>query len=234
MKTSLLIALSGLAFAGTASASVAGSSTVTATLTADNHYALFVGNGDGSALSLIGRNEAGELGSPGAYNWSLPETWTFDVNPGQFIYVMAWDDGGNQGWIGNFTWGGNQLISNTTDWVSTVAPGANPGMDSPLPTLATLTGYISTATWTTPGASAPNGTWPWFTVPGVGATNWIWHDTLGANSASDSHFALFRTTAPVVAAVPEASTYAMMGMGVFMVFGAIRRASRQGVSNRIG
>src|SRR5262245_64070490 len=76
---------------------------VTATLTADNHYALYAGQADGSQLTLLGTNELGPGGAPGAFNWSLPETWTFSVGEGDYIYVLAWDDGGAQMWTGQFT-----------------------------------------------------------------------------------------------------------------------------------
>ena len=52
---------------------------ITAHVTADNHYGLYHGLADGSGLTLVGRNEVGIDGSPGEYNWSLPETWTFDA-----------------------------------------------------------------------------------------------------------------------------------------------------------
>src|SRR5262245_1054996 len=73
---------------------------VTATITADNHYGLYVGQADGSQLTLIGSNEPGLQGNPGAFNWSLPETWHFNVGQGAYLYVLSWDDGGPQMWSG--------------------------------------------------------------------------------------------------------------------------------------
>ena len=72
----------------------------TATFTADNHYAIY-GEYDGT-LELIGSNESGASGSPGAYNWSLAETFTFDTP--DTVYIAAWsDDRVAQGLLGQLT-----------------------------------------------------------------------------------------------------------------------------------
>lgn len=218
--------------AGSAFASNPAPTPVTGALTADNHYALYVGSADASDLTLIGRNELGASGSPGAYNWSQTETWNFEIEAGQYLYVMAWDDGGQQGWIGNFTWLGGEQDSNTLDWVSAVAPGsvAAGGL---LPSTAMLADYINGAAWATPGASAANGSRPWGVMAGVGDAYWIWHDTLGGTSATDGHFVMFRSATPLVTAVPEPDVYALMGLGLGMVVLAARRNGKSAV-HRIG
>ena len=98
---------------------------VTAVLTADNHYGLYHGSGDGSVLTFVGRNEFGFAGSPGAFNWSLPETFPFNAT-GDYLYVVAWDDGGPQMWTGDFTFPASNVVSNTTDWEWVAGSGANP------------------------------------------------------------------------------------------------------------
>src|SRR5579862_2644107 len=75
--------------------------TVNATVTADNHYALFYGIGNN--LNFVGRNELGGDGNPGTYNWSLPEQFSFTADTGEYLYIIAWsDDSVAQGLIGQF------------------------------------------------------------------------------------------------------------------------------------
>ena len=179
-------------------------SSVTATLTADNHYGLYVGSADGSALDFIGRNEVGFNGSPGAYNWSLPETWTFEPGVGDRIYVLAWDDGGPQSWIGQFDLpGGVTLYSGMDNWEFSVGSGSNPGETGAVPPLSQVMGDIACATWAPVGASAANGSSPWGTIPDLPLqASFIWHDTLGSNSGSDGHYVIYRTKAPVTGNSP--------------------------------
>lgn len=81
-------ALAAAVFASAALAPSVGAQ-VTAVLTADNHYGLFHGRADGDEWTFIGRNELGPQGDPGDYNWSLPETFTFNAPPNHHIYVVA-------------------------------------------------------------------------------------------------------------------------------------------------
>jgi hypothetical protein len=177
---------------------------VMAVLTADNHYALYAGQEDGSQLNLLGRNEPGEAGNPGAFNWTLPETWNFNVGEGTFIYVLAWDDGGPQMWTGQFTLSdGTSFYSDTTTWVSTVGTGPNPTAAG-LPSLAAVASDIAAATWAAPQVSAPQGAGPWHPIPGLSpAAQLVWHDTFGDTSSSDNHYAIFRTALPLVPIVPN-------------------------------
>jgi hypothetical protein len=223
MLDKAMFAVTAFCLAGTASANFGSLVPFSATLTADNHYGLFLGDADGSNLISIGRNEYGHGGSPGTYNWSQAEQWYFLAAPGQYLYVMAWDDDGPQGWIGTFSWQSHVLDSNTTDWLSAIAPGTNPGMNGNLPSTGVLEGYIASAVWMTPAASAANGSAPWGSIAGVGNAQWIWHDTLAANSGADGHFALFRSVNPLVSAVPEPRTYAMLGLGLGLILLVARR-----------
>ena len=86
-----------------------------ATITADNHYALFTGNT--SSVTSVGHNELGYGGSLGSYNWSHAETYNFEVNAGDYIYVAGWsDDAVAQGMIGQFISDSQTSLSGTSDW----------------------------------------------------------------------------------------------------------------------
>jgi hypothetical protein len=179
---------------------------VTATITADNHYGLFSGEADGSKLTLLGWNEPGLEGDPGPFNWSLPETWNFSVGEGDYLYVVAWDDGGPQMWSGQFTLSdGSTVYSDTASWVYTVASGPNPTASGSRPSVETVMSDIASAEWSVPAASAPYGSGPWFAIPGLSpGAQLLWHDTLGSDSSSDSHYVVFRTGVPLVPDVPNA------------------------------
>ena len=76
---------------------------ITATVTADNHYALYHGLENGDSLAFVGRNEVNKPGDPGQYNWSLPETFNFSVQSGEYLYLAGWgDDTSAEGVLGQF------------------------------------------------------------------------------------------------------------------------------------
>ncbi|HTH47289.1 MAG TPA: hypothetical protein VMB21_07240 [Candidatus Limnocylindria bacterium] len=189
-------------------------------VTADNHYALYYGLADGSNLTFIGRNEVTDVGSSGGNAWSNAETWNYaSPGPNYRIYVVAWDDGGQQMWGGDFTSPTGLKVSDTTNWQSWVSTGTN---DNPLnsggalPLVTTLAAQITSANstgWGGIGASAPNGTAPWGSIATLNAADqFIWHDTLDSVSSSDSHYVIYRSTF----AVPEASP----GWGLAALAGA--------------
>lgn len=211
--------------AGVISQASAALPNTSATLTADNHYGLFLGNASGSNLQFIGRNEFGNGGSPGSFNWSLPETYQFNASPGDYLYVLAWDDGGPQAWIGSFNTPAGALTTNTTDWVVKYTTTGNPGVNGNVPSNATVASLIGAGSWSAVNAQAANGSGPWGTIAGVGAAKFIWHDTLSDNSSSDHGFALFRSANAIMAPVPEPETYAMLLAGLGLM-GAVARRRR--------
>lgn len=190
---------------------------ITATLTADNHYGLYYGQADGSGLTFVGRNEKGTSGDPGQFNWSLPETFNLNANNGDYLYVLAWDDGLPQNWIGEFKLAsGVSLLSNTSDWVYQIGSGANPGEFGDVPLLTTVASEIGSATWKIPQVSAPQGTPPWFTIPGISSqARFIWHDSLDNDSSSDGNYVIFRTKVAIIS-VPEPSTLSAIAVAGVM------------------
>jgi|GEM_PF-609075 len=207
----------------------ANSLTGTATLTADNHYGLYTGLSDGSNLNLIGRNEKGYSGDPGNYNWSLPETWSVSLEAGEHLYVLAWDDGGPQSWIGQFNFN-STLYSDTANWEYTIAAGANLGTDGDLPSLATVLADIETGAWNPVTFELANGASPWGMIAGIdAAANFIAADGFGSSVPSDSHYVLFRNRDPLMAQgaapVPEAGTVAA-GVTLAILAGVTARRRR--------
>ncbi len=133
---------------------VAASLTGRAILTADNHYGLFHGNSTGSTLNFVGRNEKGPNGSTGGYNWSHAETWDFNMNSKDYLYVVAWDDQSvDESWLGEFKFNDAKnnaysLLSKPDAWEYVITQkGTNPGDWGDTPGNAELGWEISNAEW---------------------------------------------------------------------------------------
>jgi hypothetical protein len=149
-----------------------------AQVTADNHYQLYVGDTAGTQLTLVGQNESGSTGSPGTYNWSQPESWNFQLSLGQRIYVVAWDAGGQGGWLGQFGSVAGTLFSQPSSWRYATSSAANPGDSQPnlLPTLLLdIASASSGGSWqANPTSAGANGAGPWGTIAGIGASaEWL-------------------------------------------------------------
>lgn len=179
---------------------------VNATITADNHYALYHGSEDGSALTYIGRNELGSAGSPGTYNWSLPESFSFSMNDGDYLYIAGWSDNASaQGVLGQFDLSGYGTLYTGTDWE---VIGTNFDLDDgdTEPSLASMFGFILPAVWNPVVDTLPHGSAPWFVVPGISASaDWMWNGPLTPGSG-DGEYQIFR-----VGVVPEPSSMLLFG-----------------------
>jgi hypothetical protein len=198
--------------------------TYTSTVTADNHYAIYTGNSN--FINYIGTNESGSSGAPGTYNWSNPENFTFDVNPGDYIYVAGWSDNSTaQGWIGQFVSGTGTILSNATDWqVFLTFNDINDG--GMAPTVNQFQNDIAGASWSTITNTMDNGASPWGTIGAINPNaDWIWGSAMEPGSGY-GEYQVFRTqVAP--APVPEPATMTLLGIGLLGAGLASRKKSRK-------
>lgn len=197
---------------------------IKATVTADNFYGMFYGNENGSALNFVGRNETGDGGSSGTYNWSVAETWDFEVNTNDYLYLVTWDDGRvAESWIGEFEVNGKTILSGADDWEYIVG-GDNPYLADKatnlLPGNAELSSLIDGASWQDTISIGKNGISPWNNIAGIDQDA----DWLQTASHTEGKYTIFRTRVPAedVADVPEPAS--MVGL---LVVGAIATAKRK-------
>ncbi len=223
---SCTVGLAVLGLLGTANATLI---TMNATLTADNHYALYYGNETGTALTFVGRNEVGSRGSSGGSNWTDPENFTFDVASDGYIYLAGWSDWAvAQGWIGQFLSNTNSILTNTSDW-EVYLTYSDLNSTSPAPTVGGLgveIGNANLAGWASVSNYIDNGSAPWRTIAGISSdADWIWGSALKPGS-NYGEYQLFRTKAET-APVPEPSTMLLFGTGLAGLIGARFRKKKK-------
>lgn len=154
---------------------------VTATITADNHYALY--SASGSTMNYHGGNELGASGAPGTYNWSMAETYSFDA--GDTIYLAVWsDDAVAQGVLAEFQSASlGTALSGDPRW-QVFGTGLNRGDNDPHPLASEIATQVSLATlgsgWETPFVGGVNGVAPWGGIAGISSeARWMWIDVPG-------------------------------------------------------
>jgi MYXO-CTERM domain-containing protein len=208
------ITLTATAVLALAAASAANADVVNAVVTADNHYAIYTGSDD--AVTFIGRNEMNGGGSPGTYNWSEPETWSFTT--GAFIYIAAWsDDAVAQGLLAQINGVSDTYHSGDPRW-QVFPTFVNLGDGDAAPSEMQLTAYIADANgggkWETPHFGGANGIGPWGTVPGIGSDiSWMWVQNPGQSDplqggSGYGEMLIFR-----MATTPTPGAAAAMGLG---------------------
>ncbi len=157
---------------------------VTAHLTADNSYALYHGQADGSGLTFVG----------GGNNWPVSDAYTFTMNPGEYVYAVVWDYGAVAMFLGQFDFPGGTALTNTQDWEWMLGTAPNSGSAGIPPSLAQVQSDITRNTWAAPQASAPYGTGPWGGIANISPqANFIWPDTFDSSrTIVEPTYAIFR------------------------------------------
>jgi len=183
------------------------STPVEAVITCDNYYALFYGN-EHDGLTFVGRNEMGRDGNPGKYNWSMAETWNFDVGADDYLYIVAWSDNWySQALLGQFNLGGETLYTNSEDWLYKSGT-TDLGNNSPAPTIAEVESRMG-GDWFPVDGSLHHGVSPWRYIDGISDdADWIWGIPLmnsGGSGLGESQ--MFRTRATVGVGPPIKDVY---------------------------
>ena len=233
----------------------AGATPVSATITADNFYALYRGPlapGAAGDLTMVGRNEAtyahqGQPTNPnslagcaGAYNWSCPEIFDFDLAADETFYLAVWDDGTvAESWIGQFMIGSSTYLSNRADWQYFVTDIDNPALgqadrgSGPLPALAEIFANVQDADDTSDGdgwqddpfSRGTNGTSPWGAVAGVSPDALFLSSLANDAQVSNPQITLYRLEFSPAPA-PEPAALGLFAAGVVGAAALRRRRGR--------
>jgi hypothetical protein len=213
---------------------------VSAAVTADNFYTVYYGPEDGGFLAQVGRNERSAAGSAGGYNWSNAERFSFEMNAGDFLYVVAWDDRQHSAmWSGQFTLSDGRTIYSGSNWEYYVSQNASPFISS-TGRSGELRDWIVgediwTATtgdlWQQASVTAPQGSSPWGKIPELNSqANFTWYERFNRPSPSgtEGNYVIFRLgLSPDFSPVPETSTYAAIVGVAGVVAGSWYRARRK-------
>ena len=177
-------------------------------LTADNAYAIYTGSG-GTVTDHWATEfnvTAGEI--------IAPESYTFTMNEGDTIYVVAWsDDATHQGLLAEFDIGGTVVTTASTHW-EVMATGIDLDVGDPAPTPDELTTQVQLGDagggasfgWVNPElgdindgsamldvwAMAPNVQWAWYRSASTAAS-----DTAFLPGANHDEYLIFRMDFPM-------------------------------------
>lgn len=192
---------------------------VTAHLAADNSFAIYTGNADGSGLTYIGRNTD---------HWMTTHTFNFNIEGGDYLYLAAWsDDAAAQAIIGDFSTDMGQNFVTGTGWEAHLTFTDIDDYFTFLPTLAHVSSEIGENTWSTVTHVADNGVSPWGVRPGISASaDWMWGSPIEPGSGYGEYQIFRMQVGESTAAVPEPGTMALMGLGIVGLAGWRRFSKR--------
>tara|TARA_R110002110_G_scaffold91264_1_gene237352 strand:- start:450 stop:1082 length:633 start_codon:yes stop_codon:yes gene_type:complete len=192
----MLAGIAGLMASGAMHASA---TLLSADLTVDNQFVLYISTDDSVAGTAFGSDN----------NWFVPTSHSTTLTDPvtYYLHLFAEDRGGPQMFIGEFSLadtnyafanGGQSLLTNTTDW-----QGNNTGFGSPYTTLSDLGG---------------DGTSPWGNTADVDdAARFIWtqaSSSCGPNGNDCAYFSTAISYTGPQANVPVPATMALFGLGL--------------------
>lgn len=177
----------------------------TAWVTADNYFALYLGQADGTDLRLVGEDSDG--------SWTTVEEIAFEATALDHLYLAAWeltgDSGSPQMTIGEVELPDEVLGTNADDFEWVLGPsGSNPGAlpSGAPPDEDELLGVIADADaagdWAFPEVESTRSSSPWGGYLGglyTDAARYIWADTFDSASITNSEdtYVLFRSVEPL-------------------------------------
>jgi hypothetical protein len=231
---SLKSLVSAIALSTIASLSFASVISVKAVVTADNHYALYYGTTSSlTHLDSAGSEMRNEIGPgntnpapcSGSYNWSCAETWNFDMQAGDDIYVAAWSDNSvAQAFIGQFTINGTTYFTEENDDWAYISGEEDLNSSSAAPTTGRMETVITGGgSWGTL-SSVAHGVSPWGEIAGISTdADWVWGtDNLNGSGSGAGEFQVLRFSVPV----SEPSTLALLGLGLLSLVYTRRRTQQ--------
>ena len=220
---SLKSLVSAIALSTMASLSFASVISVNAVVTADNHYALYYGTTSG--LTYVGMNEKTAQGNPCQHNWSCAETWNFDMQAGDDIYVAAWSDNSRaQAFIGQFTVNGTTYVTEANDDWAYISGNEDLDTGDDAPEVIEMGNVINGGgSWGTLW-SVGHGVNPWGLIDDISPdAAWVWGtDNLNGSGSGAGEFQVLRFSVPV----SEPSTLALLGLGLLSLVYTRRRTQQ--------